>query len=235
LRPARDGRTIDAMAEPVRIVEFFSTLPEKAWLQLRRLAQLGAEPLILLKESLGDLSSLRDDSTQIGRIAKRLDLSTGDASDVLTAFYNLRSLCTRLDATEESVTVVLVKELERRYKLQLNVETTKRLQSLLSESEEERLLEKAEGLQRAFIASFEDAQSVCDVRPVFDESRSRIEGLLLVTLLAIDVADPSTDGSRKITIQLTQNQLKQLRETIVTAERKIEVLEREFGALKKIL
>jgi len=84
---------------------------------------------------------------------------------------------------------------------------------------------KAEQLAEATGTELEDLQLICDVRPVFNEERSEIEGAIPISTLKLDVLGPNGLPSR-IEVRLTEAQVADLFEKAHYAQNKLSVIKR---------
>jgi hypothetical protein len=84
---------------------------------------------------------------------------------------------------------------------------------------------KAVRLQDALGQQLEDLEIICDLRPIFDDKRENIEGLIPLTTLKVTVTN--ADGlSVTMEAVLTAQQVTELKEKAVKAETKLEALRR---------
>jgi hypothetical protein len=104
----------------------------------------------------------------------------------------------------------------------------KALLELLSETAEGHLIEKVENLKNGFAPHFIRAQSICDVRPVFDKSRKNIEGILLVAFVGLTTHDEEHNDSTFV-LQLTRSEIRALQKCLEEADTKLGIMEKEFG------
>ncbi len=85
---------------------------------------------------------------------------------------------------------------------------------------------KAEHLEKATGQALEDVQLICDLRPIFDESRENIEGVIPYTRLRI-VAE-GADGLPVATeVELTQQQVQELAEKAQNALKKLRTMKQQ--------
>lgn len=85
------------------------------------------------------------------------------------------------------------------------------------------LIRKAHRLLRDVGNEFYDVAYFCDLRPVFDDARQKVEGF--VTLINMRMLYTSQDGERHVCeLALTEDELRQLSEESVKALAKLEVL-----------
>jgi len=83
--------------------------------------------------------------------------------------------------------------------------------------------EKAERLARATGEELESLELICDVRPIFDESRKQVEGMMPYTRLRVVVS--GVDGLPKsFEAELTRQQVHDLAEKAEKAKSKLETL-----------
>lgn len=89
--------------------------------------------------------------------------------------------------------------------------------------------QKAERLAQATGAELKDVQIICDIRPVFNEERSAIEGAIPITTFRLDMLEP--DGTSSSTeIRLTEKQLADLCVKAESARKKISVIKETLSA-----
>jgi hypothetical protein len=82
---------------------------------------------------------------------------------------------------------------------------------------------KAEKLAEATGAQLEDIQIICDIRPVFNEDRSVIEGAVPVTTLRLDFVE--LDGTTSsVEVRLTERQVSDLCDKAESARKKVSVI-----------
>ncbi len=84
---------------------------------------------------------------------------------------------------------------------------------------------KAEQLSEATGIDLEDLQLICDIRPIFNEARSEIEGAIPISTLKMDINEPD-DTSSRIEIRLTEEQVKDLCSKAQLAMNKISVIKK---------
>jgi len=87
---------------------------------------------------------------------------------------------------------------------------------------------KAEQLAEATGTELEDLQLICDLRPVFNEERSEIEGAIPISTLKLDVLGPNGLPSR-IEVRLTEEQVADLFEKVHYAQTKLSVIKRTLA------
>lgn len=68
----------------------------------------------------------------------------------------------------------------------------------------------------------EELSLVCDLRPVFDDSRSKVEALLPITVMKLVVR--ADDGSKTVEAQLSEKELLDLEVEVARAKSKLSVL-----------
>ena len=90
---------------------------------------------------------------------------------------------------------------------------------------------KAERLAEATSKELENLQIICDIRPVFNEDRSEIEGAIPATLLQISFDDIGTSSS--LDIRLTESQLRDLEDKVGSARKKLRVI-KDFLVAKSV-
>ncbi len=82
---------------------------------------------------------------------------------------------------------------------------------------------KAQKLAVATGAELDQANIICDIRPIFDSSRHRVEGALPVVILRLDYTT-SGGESEVLEVRMSEKQIARLEETVATAKRKVAVV-----------
>jgi hypothetical protein len=83
--------------------------------------------------------------------------------------------------------------------------------------------EKAERLAKLTGQELESIELICDLRPIFDDDRKRIEGMMPYTRLHI-VATGADGLPKSFEAELTHQQVSDLREKVAKADSKLDVL-----------
>lgn len=82
---------------------------------------------------------------------------------------------------------------------------------------------KAHQLVDAIGSELDQFQLICDIRPIFDQERDRIEGAIPLTILRLEYS--SADGeSVVVEMRVTEKQLAELGAKIKTAQRKLNLI-----------
>ena len=82
---------------------------------------------------------------------------------------------------------------------------------------------KARQLAGAIGCELDEFRLICDVRPIFDRDRFRIEGAIPLTVMRLEYSTP--DGDNAVAeVRITEKQLAELAEKIEVAKRKIDTL-----------
>ena len=201
-------------------------IPDNRWKEIDSLLSLSAEKLEIIAKTLHSRAALQSEESNYQRIAKEADISQIDALAVLSAITNLITQRQRYSLSSEQ----LLEDLKAGPNVKIeefNDQQKLALLELLSESEEGYLIEKAENLKTGFAPHFIGAKSICDARPVFDKNRERIEGILFVTLLGLTTHDEE-HNNHTFVLQLTPSDLRNLRQCLEDAEKKLDIMEKEF-------
>ncbi len=82
---------------------------------------------------------------------------------------------------------------------------------------------KARQLVDAIGGELEAFRIICDIRPVFDQGRQRIEGAVPITILRLEYTKPDGD-SAVVEMRVTEKQITQLDERIEEARRKLRII-----------
>ncbi len=85
---------------------------------------------------------------------------------------------------------------------------------------------KARQLVEALGAELEDFRIICDIRPVFDQNRERVDGAIPISILRLEYSAVDGDSS-VVELHVTEKQISQLTEKLADAKRKI-VMIKEF-------
>jgi len=197
--------------------------------------------LINIDESVFRLAvtSLREFTGFLDSQSARNELSGRITEEVAGAIWNFARNCAALrvnfGCTSHELTDLLLREIRRRQaepnETPFPEETLQIVGTRIAVlAEPFRGIEqqmKAVALTEATSNRLQDMSIVCDVRPVFDEDRSRIEGLFPVVTLQLTVE--TSRGSEKVDAVLSPEQVNELAELAVIAKRKVDAL-RELTA-----
>jgi hypothetical protein len=82
---------------------------------------------------------------------------------------------------------------------------------------------KARQLADAIGAELDDFRIVCDIRPVFDQKRERIDGAIPIAILSLEYETPDGDSS-VIELRVTEKQIGQLAEKLTDAKLKLTMI-----------
>lgn len=82
---------------------------------------------------------------------------------------------------------------------------------------------KARQLVDATGSELDEFQFICDIRPIFDQSRERIEGAIPLGLLHLEYTSPDGD-SAVLEVRVTERQLEEFESKIATAKRKLTLI-----------
>lgn len=206
----------------------YLVIPKSRWDDVKKLLSLSANQMRTVAKVLQSKETLKTEDVSYQRIAKDADISQADALAVLGAVTNLTLQRQRYSLSSDQLLDDLEAGAEIKVK-EFDAQTKAALLDLLSESEEGYFVEKAESLKIGFSPHLVSVRSICDVRPIFDKARENIEGILLVTFLGLTMHDEEHKDHTTI-LQLGRSELRKLRESIEEAEKKLAVLEKEFGA-----
>jgi hypothetical protein len=202
-------------------------IPKNRWEDISTLLSLSVSQMQIVAETLRSKETLKTEELSYQHVAKKADISQAEALAVLSAVTNLISQRQRYSLSDEQLLDDLEAGAPGKIK-DLDLDTKGALLGLLSESEEGYFVEKAESLKLGFTPHLISVRSICDVRPVFDKNRETIEGALLVTFLGITTHDEE-HKDHTFVLQLTRSDLHKLRDCLEEAERKLSVMEKEFG------
>ncbi|MDD4269006.1 MAG: hypothetical protein PHO07_01945 [Pirellulales bacterium] len=191
---------------------------------LRLATQLAKADTFLSRSDLTVIvaEALGEDADEIAAIIHRLSGIVHDAEmDVIDAMDALGN------AIKEKATSF---EPEQRQTL------ADRLQKLVAEPIGIAKQYKARQLAEAIGAQLDDFRIICDIRPIFDQKRERIEGAIPLAILRLEYSDPDGE-SGVVELYVTERQLQKLAERIADAGIKLrlmkEVLARQDIAVPK--
>jgi hypothetical protein len=139
---------------------------------------------------------------RIGGIVHDADMDATDAMDALAK------------AIEDKAEILGVQD---RQKL------TDRLRKLVAEPVGIAKQYKARVLVNAIGAELDSFRIICDIRPIFDRSRERIDGAIPLTVLRLDYSTP--DGETAVVeVRVTEKQIAQFEEKISDAKLKLRMI-----------
>ena len=204
-------------------------VPPEAWLEIAKIFDLEPDQLRAIAKTLRSKESLRDASTtSYEKVAKAARVPYMTAVDIVFTVNNLVRQGARVKLTREQLLEELAIGLPEKVKA-LAAETKDALLDLLSESGDGYVVNKAERLRTALVPHMVDAQTICEVRPVFNTDKTAIECNLVVTLLGINSHDDETHEDSSFVIQLTRPQVSELKKLLEETERKISVIDKSFA------
>jgi hypothetical protein len=82
---------------------------------------------------------------------------------------------------------------------------------------------KARQLVDATGSKLDEFQLICDIRPIFDQARERIEGAIPLAVLRLEYTSPDGD-SAVVEVHVTEKQLEEFGSNIETAKRKLKLI-----------
>jgi hypothetical protein len=196
-------------------------------------AVLGLEDSVCanLESALAEEKSFLSRKTLNGIVQKILGPASPKAKKVSAFIWRVnRTIRRDSDETVER-SVELLREAIRKHAKNLTVEQKKlladRIEKLVAVPSGLARQQKAEQLAEATGTELEDLQVICDLRPVFNEERSEIEGAIPISTLKLDVLGPNGMPAR-IEVRLTEAQIADLFEKASYAQTKL-------SAIKKML
>lgn len=208
-------------------------IPENGRQDIHELLSLSGEQLRSVAQTLRSRETLKIKEPSYRRVASEARITNEEALAVLSAITNLILQRKRYALSDEQLLqelkVLWPDEIEH-----LNHETQNALLDLLSESDEGYFVDKAESLKTGFAPHVVSIRSICDVRPVFDKDRKKIEGLLLVASLGITTHDEN-HRDQIFVLQMTRADLQKLRECLEETDQKMAIMQEDFGAKFDIL
>ncbi len=100
---------------------------------------------------------------------------------------------------------------------------TARLRKLVAEPVGIAKQYKASELVEATGAELESFRIICDMRPIFDRRRARIDGAIPLAILRLDYSKPD-DELAVVELRITEKQLTQFEEKIADAKLKLKMI-----------
>ena len=82
---------------------------------------------------------------------------------------------------------------------------------------------KARSLVDVIGSELDDFKIICDIRPIFDESRKRVDGAIPLSVLRLEYTEQDGDSS-VIEMRITEKQLAMLAEKIADANHKLKLI-----------
>jgi hypothetical protein len=205
-------------------------VPESRIFEVQILLSLPTEKIVQTADALRTTESLKNlttDEQPFNRIASSAGLSFAQSVSVWSTVSNLSRQRTDQKINDGD----FLDDLDRlRPEDAPALDQTRRraLLQLFARTKEGYLLEKANFLRTAYLPSLVSCRSVCDIRPLFDEKRERIEAAALVVMLGLET-ETEDQEMETIAIQATRAKLVELKKCISEAEQKLAVMERHFS------
>lgn len=159
----------------------------------------------IVSESLGE----GEDSDRIASIVYRLGGIVHDAE--MDARKAMDTLAEAIEEKSESL-----EPKDRR-------ELTDRLRRLAAEPIGIAKQYKARQLVGAIGAELDDFRIICDIRPIFDQQRERIDGAIPLMILRLEYSDPDGD-SAVVEMRVTEKQIAEFEEKIEDANLKLKMI-----------
>jgi hypothetical protein len=184
-------------------------LDEDAYLRLA--TQLAKTDTFLSRSDLGTIVGevLDEDSDRIASIINRIGGIVHDADmDVVDA---MDALGTAIEEKAESL------EPQERRTL------TERLRKLVAEPIGIAKQYKARQLVGAIGAELDDFRIICDIRPIFDQKRERIDGAIPLAILRLEYSMPDGE-SAVVELRVTEKQIAKFGEKIADANLKLRMI-----------
>lgn len=189
------------------------TVPDARVRDVRLLVSLPSDTVGSIQRFLTSRDALSEAEPTFVLLARATGLSHLDAMMALSAIRNLAKQREDFRLSDDELLADLEALVEQ--KVGDNAEALVRL---IRDSEETHFVEKVSRLRRGLLPHLLSHRTVCDIRPVFDEKRERIEAALVVTYLELEVHD---DEYRTVVVQLTETDIQALEKTLAEARSKI--------------
>jgi hypothetical protein len=202
-------------------------IPDTGREEIHQLLMLSAEQLQIIAQTLRSKETLKIKESSYRRVASAVNITNEQALAILSAMTNLLLQRQRYALSDEQ----LLDELRDLWPEEIAKLTPLKRHALidfLSESDEGYFVEKAESLKTGFSPHIVSVRSICDVRPVFDKDRKTIAGVLLVASVGITTHDENHED-KTLVLQMTKSDIQKLRECLEETERKMLIMQQEFG------
>jgi hypothetical protein len=202
------------------------TIPNERLDDVRSLIGLEVNALDAIRDVLASRERLRRDVPVQLLLADATGLTNAEAFRVFSAITNLARQKEAYQLTDDQILQDL--RVIGGSEIEFNEHKIERLLDLIRKVDDEYFYEKVESLRGAFLPHMISARTVCDVRPIFNEKRDKVDAGLIVTYL--DMRVHSTTGEfDSITVSLTLKDLHELASVIDTTLKKIELIKSGFG------
>lgn len=193
----------------------------------KTILQIDDEKLDALAQALAQDESFLDRRT-LSRVVEESLGSGENASDVSRIVWRLNQILRDADEPLEETVALLkgaISEFSEAISDADRDSVGERLEKLAAVPKAFARQQKAQQLAEATGAELEEIQIICDMRPVFDEERSKIEGAIPITTLRLSTI--GADGiPSSIEVRLTEQQVADLLAKARLAESKISVIKR---------
>jgi hypothetical protein len=146
-----------------------------------------------------------------------------DADALAKSIYNVAGLVHEADLPAAEAMDLLARALEKSDAIPQGDRTPliDRLRALAAEPAGLAKQSKARELVGAIGCELDECKIICDIRPVFDRTRERIEGLVPIAILRLDYSRADGDEPEVIEMQLTEKQIDELCQTASDAKKKL--------------
>ena len=149
-----------------------------------------------------------------------------DSERIATIIYRIGGIIHDADMDAAAAMDALAKAIEEKAE-SLDVhdrrKLTERLRKLVAEPIGIAKQYKARDLVDAIGAELDSFRIICDIRPIFDRSRERIDGAIPLTVLRLDYSAPDGE-SAVLEVRVTEKQIGQFEEKISDAKLKLRMI-----------
>jgi len=192
---------------------------------VKQIIDLGEEAYLRLATQLAKSDAFLSRS----ELAVIVDESLGQGSDrIASIIYRIGGIVHDADMDAKDAMDALAKAIEEKSEsldVQDRQKLTDRLRKLVAEPIGIAKQYKARELVDAIGAELDSFRIICDIRPIFDRTRERIDGAIPLTILRLDYSNP--DGETGVLeVRLTEKQILQFEEKIADAKLKLEILKK---------
>lgn len=208
-------------------------LPEDAIGDLALLADLPIEKIQAFRDL--DPSEFATRSSYYTNVAELLDISDTEATELCGFISHVQSQHRRHGQPAATIPAELeyfiahTDEPEGHQEVLTFVKTnTDLLISLLSHYEKQRISEKIQALEFGPLPHLHGFKTLCDLRPVYDATATKIVTLLPVITLCLDIHNPIEESTEVVAIALNEKDVLEMRESLDRLEKKLALLKRQY-------
>lgn len=218
---------------PFRFLALHLAQDEDFLSDARRILELDQDAYSRLATQLGKVDDFLDRRSLVSLISKIL--GEGEESrNVASVIYRIGGMLHDADMPAQEAMDELGKAIEEKtdgIELQDRRILVDRLRALAAEPVGLAKQYKARQLVDATGSELDEFQLICDIRPIFDQRRERIEGAIPLAVLCLEYTLPDGD-SAVVEVRVTEKQLEEFGSKIETAARKLKLIKELMAKLR---